>query len=619
LGQVDSTPPDTNPPPKDEPPKDPPPDPPKREPDEKRENPPGWGLDNEDVIGEGVIVDDDGNLTLPRRANHYEYMWLPDFANGTVSKFHLDEGRELARYHSVSPISCEAGERPKQGEGCTGQSGAVVGTNYQPSRAAVDVEGNLWVANQGGGYPMLSLVTKIAATLEGCVDRDKDGKIRTNQVVENPDSTLSVTLERDDECVLFSTPMCTGWVAMLAISKGKEGSAGDVWVGCSEQTLYKLDSSNGRIQLGPIPLGMRVGAEAVVDSKQMLWLTNGYTYGSQTSTAFQGIDTTVPYEALTEDGVRFDWSKIVLSWNAAENKPVPIVKEPRCHAFGIAADSEGRVWFTGGGNANVFACFYDRHAPEGNRWGHCELPSSQYFNPRGIAFDIEGNIYMSGHQGMANSSTLLTRFRWNKDKEDTGKGKCEFHPIRGAEQVVLGNAQCPDTGGIGFDSEGNPWTTGYPVMRLNLETGQTAPVKRAPPTDAPRDLGRLHYFSLSDFTGYQIRNFIAPSGTYQQTLHGCADNSDKTSWKSISWEATVPPGARVQVYVQVSNANDKASWEKAERYGPFETSPVDLSQLGVPESGYLRVRFELLPSADRQNIPSVRSYEVKLSCAPSFV
>jgi len=552
-------------------------------------NLPDWGLGEPGVLGESVTVDVDGSLTVRPSAGTYDFMWLPDITAGTVSKFDVNSGKELARYYSVSHISCKEGERPDRDRGCTGQSGATVGPGYAPGRVSVDIEGNVWVANSGG------LVTKIAATLNHCVDRNKDGEIRTSRVVENANQTLSLNMETDDECVLFSTQVCPRMVT-LAISRGKEGSAGDVWVVCLEQEnkqninrLYKLDSGNGRILFEPIPLGALFSAEAMVDSKQILWLTHNDSH-------IQGIDTTIPRAGLGEDELK----KMFLGWDAATNKPALIKLPTNCSAYGIAADSQGRLWFAARGSSAA-ACFYDHYAAENKKWQRCAFSFSGNFRPRGIAFDTDDNAYMSGATDYA-KDTRITRFRWNKDKET-----CEFVPLVGSENVVfVGNDHCPHTGGIGFDSAGNPWVTGYPVTRLNLKTGKTEPVTRAPPSDAIV-FQPVHYFSLSDFTGYQIRNFIAPRGRYQQTLFGCDSNS---SWKSASWEATVPEGSKLQVYVRASN--DKDIWDKT--YGPFETSPVNLSQLGLPKSSFLQLEFVFLPSADRQSSPAVHGYELKWAC-----
>jgi len=552
-------------------------------------------------VSESLSVDADGSLSLRPQARTYDFMWLPDHTGGTVSKLDVNSGKELARYRSVSPISCQEGERPDEDRGCTGSSGATAGTLYSPGRASVDIEGNVWIANTSGGF-----VTKIAATLEHCVDRNGDGEIQTSRTVENANNTLSLSMETNDECVLFSTQLCAR-VVTLAISRGKEGSAGDVWVVCHTQAsntdhmLYKLDASNGRAVLGPLSLGAIFSAEAMVDSKQILWLTHG-------TTAFQGIDTTLPREGMSQDERR----RMFLGWDERTNSPALIRPPSGCTLFGIAADSQGRLWFAVPENRNVVACFYDPYAAE-NKWGRCSLPFNGNFNPRGIAFDVEDNVYMSGGTFSDPSvrDTRLTRFRWNN-----ATGSCEFNPLVGTQNVVfVGSDQCPHTGGIGFDSEGNPWVTGYPTSRLNLKTRQIEPVKRAPLSDFVR-FSPVHYFSLSDFTGYQMRNFIAPRGRYSQTLSGCALHA---SWQMLSWKATVPQGSKLQAYVRVSNSNNPDAWEQtALRYGPFETSPVDLSQLGVPQSSFLQLEFVFLPAADRQSFPSLHAYELTWVCKPEL-
>ena len=565
-------------------------------------NLPDWGLGGPDVDSESVSVDAGGSLTVtPRQASAYNFMWLPDHAAGTISKFDVNSGKELARYYSISPRYCLEGERPDRGRGCTGPTGRTAdGILNWPNRISIDAEGNVWVLN-GGQLSVYDdgFVTKIAGTLEHCVDRNGDGVIQTSRVVENANGTLSVHMELDDECVLFSTRVCDVAVTM-AISRGKEGTAGDVWVVCPTRELhndrlYKLDSSNGRIAMDPIPLGAYFGSESIVDSKQILWLTTG-------NSSIQGIDTTA-LQGIYDPNER---RRIFLGWDEKANKPALIRLD--CPSYGIAADSQGRLWAASSGNWNIAACFYDHYAPEGKKRGRCELPFNGFFQPRGIAFDAQDNAYLSGgtYENHLTSGTNLTRFRWND-----ATGSCEFNPLMGtANTVFMENLQTLNTGGVGFDAKGNPWVTGYPTSRLNMETGKIEHATRAPPRDfSPKN--PVYYFALSDFTGYQMRNLTAPRGFYRQTLSGCSTPSD---WQTLSWRATVPQGSRLQAYVRVSNSNDKDAWEQAVRYGPFEASPVDLRQLNVPQSRFLQLEFVFLPAADRQSFPALHAYELAWGC-----
>ena len=529
-------------------------------------NLPTWGLNTEGagIQGDGVKADEGGSLVFDKDTRMY-HMWLPDLSNGLVSKFDLKTGEELARYHSVIPISCRNGQTPEQ-KNCSAQPRVNVKINYRPNRTAVDLDGNLWVANDGyGAGARLSSVTKIAAKLKDCVDRNGDGEIRTSRVKEDG----SIVVEESDECVLFTTPVCGGSLGAnaLAISRGAEGSAGDVWVGCyDEQTVYQLDLGNGQIKRGPIPLGMSPSG-ALVDGKQTLWLTN---IGAELS--LQGVN--------TQTGE-------VLSKNAW-GQPVPFKPDIACgRSFGLAVDSQNRVWFAGSAQNHALACFYNPYAAEeGDKWRRCAFPDKS--NNLGIAVGADDHVYMP-------AGGRLSRFRWNEEA-----GGCEFSPPEGSEggaELSIGAAT-----GVGFDAEGNPWSIGFNrAARLHLKTGQREFSAHAPSPHLPV------YHAFSDFTGHQLRHFTAPRGLYQRTIQGC----EQASWKSLSWEASVPENTKLQVYVRV--APSESEWPAAFRYGPLETSPVDLTALSL-KGKLMRLEFVLLPSEDRKSAPALHAYEMKWAC-----
>jgi hypothetical protein len=501
------------------------------------------------------------------------YMWLADTGNGMVSKFDMRTGQELARYRSAIAISCNEGESPERNN-CTGRPDVNNRTNYSPSRTAIDVYGNAWVANRGFGQ--LSSVTKIAMDKRLCVDRNGNNEIDTsgdfngNNIID-PSEVLD-----DDECVLFTTPVCSRYngARALAISKG-QGGAGDVWVGCyDEQAAYQLNSTNGRIERGPIALGMQPYG-AIVDANQNLWLT------TLTSANLQGVNTTTG-EVLNRN---------------AQNNPAPITPNiTGCTSYGLAVDSQNRVWVAGYGQSNIVACFYNHYAAQ-NKWSRCALSADGYGYGRGIAVaneNAEGKSYVY----MSSSSTgRLVRFSWND--ADGPNGSCRIEPIAGQNTIHLGIGD--SLLGVGFDREENPWVvaSGNRAARVNLSDGtilRTTPAAGHNPS----------YYTYSDFTGYQLRNFTAPYGTYTQILEGCPSNS---SWKSVSMEATIPENAHLEVYVRVADTREALS--SAFRHGPFTTSPADLSE--VPKSTFMQLEF-VLRSDDRQSSPVLHDYEIQWAC-----
>lgn len=117
-------------------------------------------------------------------------------------------------------------------------------------------------------------------------------------------------------------------------------------------------------------------------------------------------------------------------------------------------------------------------------------------------------------------------------------------------------------------------------------------------------------YTYSDFTGYQLRNFTAPRGTYTKDFEACSEDND---WKQLTWDAVTPPNTSLQVFVKAANTRAELNNTTLVRYGPFTTPPVDLANAGVPRTRWLRVEF-VLRSVDGQSTPVLRSFNVKWLC-----
>ena len=113
------------------------------------------------------------------------YIWIANSSQGTVSKINTESAIEEARYY------VEGG---------------------QPSRTSVNLRGDVAVSSRDPGG-----VTKIAAKVEDCVDKNNNGMIETSQ---GPNDLLPAGT---DECVLWQKPIpspgysygprATAWVA----------------------------------------------------------------------------------------------------------------------------------------------------------------------------------------------------------------------------------------------------------------------------------------------------------------------------------------------------------------------------------------------------------------------
>jgi hypothetical protein len=209
---------------------------------------------------------------------------------------------------------------------------------------------------------------------------------------------------------------------------------------------------------------------------------------------------------------------------------------------------------------------------------------------RGIAVDAAGRVYMSG---WGSGQAQLIRF-----DAETGA----IIPFGGAQFIDMSDMVTTGSIGVGLDNDGHPWVNNYSgnATKIDKDTGVV--------TRTPQQPAGL--YTYSDFTGYQLRNFTAPRGTYRRDFMACDEQS---SWRTLTWDALVPANTTLQVFVKAANTEADLNSPTLVRYGAFTTSPVDLQQAGVPNAKYLRVEF-ILRSVDGQSTPVLRAFNVTWGC-----
>jgi streptogramin lyase len=570
--------------------------------------------------GENVQVDTDGTIVLGGGRTELSFAWIANNDNNTVSKFDtrpftLGDGgvilREVGRYHAAIPID----GRPRSDGGVGYPNGLRGNEGHNPSRTAVDLYGDVWVANRASNVQ--GSVTKIANNKNFCVERngipgiqtseDKngDGIISTNaadgeMIIPNTNASSPDWTDptKYDECLLFSTPVGppgTGTIKAraMAISEGIEGSAGDVWVGVhNDNSIIKLDPVTGqqvpvnnagqlKIQLPFGPYG------AAIDSQQRLWVVSS----SLGQARLALIDT------FTGTLVRGD-----------------IIAPGTSGAYGIGVDGKDRIWLAGW-TSGPKAFRYVHPSGTGSTLGTwtafdftnaTSQINTKLKRPRGIAADDQGFIWMSSDVNSANgSATQLIAFNG-----DTGEIKRFNYPGVGMVDfidatIAAGTNRTFEAIGVGLDTDGHALVNSRSgnALRVHRDTGEII-------RTGQQNAGLYTY---SDFTGYQLRNFTAPQGTYRQTFVS-PDCGIDTIWRYVVWDATVPVRTSIQVYVTVSNDINELN-NPALRKGPFTTSPADLRAAGVPKGRYLRVEF-VLKSDDRQSqaTPKLKSFDVNYEC-----
>ncbi len=422
-----------------------------------------------------------------------------------------------------------------------------------PSRVAVALSGDVYVANRAFGNQ--ATVTRISGDLSRCVDADGDGVIRTSSDVDADGRVPLVGgefLDVNDECVLWTVPVGNPGALARAMAIDADGF---VWVGMfNDHTLIKVDPEDGE-RLATVNLPVECSPYGcALDSEGTIWVACPHT-GSR------GITSVDP---------------------VAETAGAWIALGAGCgNGYGIAVDEADRVWLGGWDGQGV--CRYE---PAGGAWNRVAVPSGGM--PGGIASDGAGTIWacISRDGAGAPIGRLL-------GIETDGMVVTDDYALGAG----LGSHGCA------IDALGNVWTA-------NLEGDSVTRVNPADDTFTTFPAGDGPY-TYSDFTGFQLRSQVNPTGTYRRTLEGCLDGP--TEWLEVSWDATTPPGTSVSVAVRV--ADTRADLATTPWVEEWTSSPADLALEPGPVPAGRFMEFELrLRSDDEEASPAVHGMAVQWQC-----
>ncbi len=597
----------------------------------------------------GVGRDAAGYIVLASSRTNFNFVWAANSADwniGTVSKIDSKTVREVGRYFTVTCYSNPDGSRDQ----CDGTKGCCSRDDYQgftnrgngmpagphqainltmnsPSRTAVDWNGDMWVANRAFGFQ--SSVTKIANDEKDCVERNGTPGIQTSSDVNGdgiidtdcngdgmPDDVADVKAKPcsngkpqefyglDDECVLFTTNtnVANQWGRPLALGRGSiDFGPSDAWAGTFQDgKFFRVDGASGLIKTQTQVPGTPYGA--AIDASGILWApqvgTNKLFY----------FDTANPPMVGTARTATFGTD-----------------------SYGVSLDRDGNVWLGGYPSGNAY-----RYTP--NRQNGFALLGQGYWtridNPGGAAGanDIGRGI-------AADSRTPQKYFVWmgrhphfvvripasdipvpmGKDVEIDGTNYLAVH--------VAGESPA----GAGVDTDQNVWgltSSNCAATRIKVDAngdittpdivngqngvgcpagnGDRCPLQM---TGKP-DPGTYTY---SDFTGFGLRNFTNPKGSYSYIVRGCAMGD--TTWVRVQWDEELPPNTHITMHAR-SGMNPLVD----NTWGGFTNdatlSPADLSAappLMPNPANYLQVEFQLT-TTDRTVTPRLKSFEVDFSC-----
>ena len=278
--------------------------------------------DNEEAL-DGAGIDENGNIILDASSINLHMIWISNSGQGSISKLDTTTGNEVARYQLCN----------------------------DPSRTAVDSQGNAWIACRGDAR-----VVKVALAENECVDKNNDGTIQTSKD-NNGNGVIdgNEMLGKDqDECVLFVVQPDgkDGKGRAMGVDKDDHG-----WVGMwNSKKLYQLDKDTGKtlkeFTLPNNPYGLAIAKDGII------WI------------AGRGGNQLVRVNPKTGEMNQFNTGSL----------------DP----YGITIDINGRIWI-GNCCGNHVAFRFD---PQTHKWASVSVKN----RPRGIAADNKGFVYVANDQ-----------------------------------------------------------------------------------------------------------------------------------------------------------------------------------------------------------------------------
>jgi hypothetical protein len=483
-----------------------------------------------------------------------------------------------------------------------------------PSRTSVDLIGDVFVGNRADktGSPPSS-VTKIAGSLDRCVDRNMDGDIDTSTYGPN---VVPNILARDgagestDECVLWTRDFditggeypCEGLRGVAATAETGDDFEynGHVWLGCeggdkaNPGTIYKLNGDTGEIieaftsYIDDVrPYGF------VLDKEERLWIS---TKNSDDNAGVQWLDTSVDTTGEVT--------------HVGGEKP-----------YGIAIDADGHVW------TSIDAGGVQRYRPDDDAYTTLSLATKF----KGIAVDADGFVWGIAKDGDAaivlidpgpapGSESVLATFSLATDEGTPRKGTGVAIDFNGHVWGVSGSGcSNPD------DSE-DPTDYGC-VTRLKMDRSGPVPVLDTSGDDigdagvTDRSVVNVTVgegcYSYSDMIGFNLRTFASKEGWYRQTFEVCDNKS--TSWEQIIWEANIPAGTRIAIRARTADQTAdlaEAAWVTVVR-DPSDTTPKSLPP-SLPEGHFIELEVHLYASDDGVS-PAVGDIGFTFECTSDIV
>lgn len=492
------------------------------------------GFDNELDGAEIIDANDPDNptnragITLSKTTRFLPYLWAANNAANSASKFNTTTNVEEGRYW--------------------------VGTN--PSRSAVDLNGNMWIGGRNDGR-----LTQILWDKTSCPDRNQNGTIETSagtNIVNSAANPLA------DECVNFSEVINPSQPSIRGVAVDPIGR---IWVGYSV-----AGSGNGGVQFidpnNNNTLGQRY---PVVNVPRWQPDANGNLAATGTMTT----DTQIYGLAIDANGYLY---APMWSWGGVARFNTNTLEWDRfygglsCGAYGIAIDGMNRVW-VGCWNGDGGMAMID---PANNKLHNFRVPSTasvgmahrtvlpaayaannfQAWFATAVAIEPEtGDAWVSFTNGW------IGRLSFNQANPELS----QYTFLSGVRDPANPANRMANTGsgamrGVGFDTDGYVWHLGEATRNI---------LKFDPTTNdflMMADVGDAAHYTYSDFTGAAAFNFTAPRGMYRMIFDTSFNN---VRLDGMYLEAYVPALTSLGIRVRALDnaANPVSDWRPANANG----------------------------------------------------
>lgn len=462
-------------------------------------------------------------ITLSKESKTLPYLWAANHAQHSVSKFNTDTEEEEGRFW----------------------------VGHNPSRTAVDLDGNAWIGGRDDGR-----LTKILWDSTTCPDRNGNGVIDTSSNVGGV--IAKVNSQADpfaDECVVYSDIPNTARTSIRGLAVAPDGK---MWIGYSSGGVQSIDPHT--FELGTfypgesVPLYAPGPDDVLAETGQNV--SSGGIYGLVIDA--YGVLYTSSY-TRNQMGV-FDTN--TEEWVGAYRK------DGGC-SYGIAIDASNRVWYGGYPGCGGVA-MYD---PEQHKFFTFAVPGN--FSPTPKA-TVKAQVLTRGAAG-GNGNFLTTGVAVEPATGDvwvsfyqigyTGRLKVNENNYAESEWTMIAtcrrddNSFLPGVGadlrGVGFDHRGSVWTLGLnsdKVFKINPNNNN-----RDSTMPEGKPVGEGQHYTYSDFTGSTAFNFTAPRGYWN---HVFTPPFECAFPVRIDVEAYVPAGTSLGTRIRPydSSGNPTSDW-----------------------------------------------------------